>query len=417
MSNSIPDADVVRFLRNEENASFVGEEARGGKKRVLFVYTNLGVGGIARSLIELLRVMEGLDLDITLYIRRDDVNELIGEIPSYVRLAVVRNSVKRVEFEDNLRGRAAERTYALLRKKHAFAAKRFFENYMRPIQRKREKDELDRLGLSWDTAICYSTDGDDPVFVRDCVRAAKKYVFIHQSTALAEENITAMRDFDGVFTVNPALIPWAEQMLPGGPPVRAIENYVDPEKVLRLSKEQTVGVPDQRILATSGRICLTKGYDFVIGAAKILKERGVRFLWYWIGDGPDRADMERRIEENGLGDEIVITGNLLNPFPYVAACEVYIQPSRAEAFSLSVLEAMILSRPVIATNTAGPAYLFEKYHCGAAVQTDAQSVADGILRLLENDEELEQERRALQSIDWAREREDYIRQWTELLRS
>ena len=381
--------------------------ASGRKRRVLVIYTNLGIGGIARSLIVFLRNLDYTAYDVTLYIRRDDVLDLIGEIPDETEIVTVRSGVKRLEFEDNLLGKAARRVYSLLRKKHAFAAKRFFETYKRPVQRRREKAELKTIRAEWDVAVSYSTDGDDPVFLKKCVCAKKKYVFVHQSTALAAQNVKAMRDTDGIVVVNPSLSPWIRETVGGKTPVSAIENYVDPDTVRRLAAEKTVSAEGKTVFATCGRICGTKGYDVMLGAARRLKEQGVRFVWYWVGDGPDREKMEELILRCGLRDEIVITGFLQNPFPYVNACALYVQPSRAEAYPLSVIEALILLKPVVAGRTAGTDYILGKYRCGSSVELSPEAIADEMLRMLTKPQILREEREKLRRIDWEAERAAY----------
>jgi glycosyltransferase involved in cell wall biosynthesis len=59
------------------------------------------------------------------------------------------------------------------------------------------------------------------------------------------------------------------------------------------------------------------------------------------------------IEKYDVGDRVTILGRKKNPYPYIKNCDIYVQPSRHEAFGLVILEAKILKRPIVCTNFDG----------------------------------------------------------------
>ena len=69
-------------------------------------------------------------------------------------------------------------------------------------------------------------------------------------------------------------------------------------------------------------------YDFTIPTLEKLKEKGYKFKWYLIGFGPDEELIRSKIKENRVEDTMIILGKKNNPYPYMAACDVYAQPSR-----------------------------------------------------------------------------------------
>jgi glycosyltransferase involved in cell wall biosynthesis len=107
-------------------------------------------------------------------------------------------------------------------------------------------------------------------------------------------------------------------------------------------------------IVTVGRLHRQKGLDIAIAAfAKLSGAYGDSLRWYVLGDGPERARLERLIKRHGLAGRFVLMGARSNPYPFVAQCDIYVQPSRFEGFPLTLQEALILHRPCVATDFDG----------------------------------------------------------------
>ena len=78
----------------------------------------------------------------------------------------------------------------------------------------------------------------------------------------------------------------------------------------------------------------------------------LKVRWYLIGYGGDEVLIRRRIAEAGMEKNVIILGKKSNPYPYMKACDIYVQPSRFEGNSVTVREAQILCKPVVITNYA-----------------------------------------------------------------
>lgn len=74
-----------------------------------------------------------------------------------------------------------------------------------------------------------------------------------------------------------------------------------------------------------------------------------------VGDGPQRADLERRTRELGIESSVVFAGyrNQDEVQQHLADCDVFVLPSFAEGVPVSLMEAMAVGRPVVATNVGG----------------------------------------------------------------
>lgn len=153
-----------------------------------------------------------------------------------------------------------------------------------------------------------------------------------------------------------------------------------------IEKSKSEPLPDffkDRInIVTVGRVSSEKGQDLVPSATKLLIERGINVHWYLVGDGDDRARIEKLIDEEGMSDHITLLGNKTNPYPYMLACDLYVQPSYTEGFGITIFEAAILGKPVVATDVGGANELLRDSEELLFVQPTPNDIANGIERIL-----------------------------------
>jgi N-acetyl-alpha-D-glucosaminyl L-malate synthase BshA len=81
--------------------------------------------------------------------------------------------------------------------------------------------------------------------------------------------------------------------------------------------------------------------------------RRVRARFILIGDGPARAEVERRAAESGLGDAIVFATERQDLVPWLSVADMFLLPSAQESFGLAALEAMACGVPVVASKVGG----------------------------------------------------------------
>lgn len=111
--------------------------------------------------------------------------------------------------------------------------------------------------------------------------------------------------------------------------------------------------------------------------------------WYLIGYGGDEALIRQRIPGRRDGGAGPHSGEKENPYPYIKACGLYVQPSRYEGKSVTVREAQILNKPVVITSYATSASQLEDGVDGVIVPMDNEGCAAGIAAVL-RDEALRQ---------------------------
>lgn len=142
--------------------------------------------------------------------------------------------------------------------------------------------------------------------------------------------------------------------------------------------------PDQKamVFCATSRLVTAKGIGELIQAFNTLpQERGAYRLWL-VGDGPEQKRFKARAGNN---PNIVFVGHTNNPLDYVAACDIFVHPSYHEGFSLSIVEAAMLSKPIIACNVGGNPEIIHDGVNGLLVPAkDAKALAAAMQSLATN---------------------------------
>ncbi|MCI3920940.1 glycosyltransferase family 4 protein [Paenibacillus sp. TRM 82003] len=106
-------------------------------------------------------------------------------------------------------------------------------------------------------------------------------------------------------------------------------------------------------LITMCRLVPAKGLDILLRACAELKRRGLPFMLHVIGDGPMREELEVLAHQLGVYDDIVFYGYMLHPEEFMPFFDVFVLPSRAEAFGNVFAEAALCWLALIGTDVGG----------------------------------------------------------------
>lgn len=143
-------------------------------------------------------------------------------------------------------------------------------------------------------------------------------------------------------------------------------------------------------LLSIGRFSEAKNFDNVPDICRRILEAGLDIKWYLIGYGGEEPLIRQRITEAGMEDRVIILGKKANPYPYIKACDLYVQPSRYEGKAVTVREAQMLCKPVVITRYATSSSQLEDGVDGVIVPMDNEGCAEGIVGLLKKPEHMEQ---------------------------
>ena len=173
-----------------------------------------------------------------------------------------------------------------------------------------------------------------------------------------------------------------------GAPVRLIYNGVDldrydhQEPCCTLRDEYGME-PGSQIVGVVARLEPEKGHQTLLDAwPLVLRDVPDAYLLI-VGEGSRRDFLEQRAQENRVAHRVVFTGRRDDVPAVTAALDVAVLPSHREAQGLSILEAMALSRPVVASDVGGIPEMIEDGVTGLLVPHDQpDALAAAIVRLL-----------------------------------
>ena len=145
---------------------------------------------------------------------------------------------------------------------------------------------------------------------------------------------------------------------------------------------------DEFLICTVGILRKVKGIRYLTGAAGLLPKE-IPFRIIMIGDGTDSPDTLRLAAESGVPERFIHKGHLKNPPAWMAACDLYVQPSLSEGLGRAISEAMCLGKPVIVTDGGGAKELFARGDNGFVVpKGSAAELAKAITNCWKNRDSL-----------------------------
>jgi glycosyltransferase involved in cell wall biosynthesis len=158
-----------------------------------------------------------------------------------------------------------------------------------------------------------------------------------------------------------------------------------PTAAERAAARAKLGVSgDELVIGTLGRLDRIKGLDVLVEAAATIARRFPTMRLMMAGEGTEEQPLRAQIEQRGLADHVELIG-FQDPWPFLAALDLFVMPSRSEGGGTALLEAMALGLCVVASDVGGIPELVEHEHSGLLAPVgDADTLAAACLRALES---------------------------------
>lgn len=364
-------------------------------KNVLIVIHALGCGGAEKSLVSFLKALPEDKWNIDLLVA-SPVGMFMDEIPKYV------NRVTDLYDVENYASRLEDR------RKKVCGIRDFISQVKWQIQSKICKypeltfDEkrwkiwgryLPKMEKEYDLAVSYM-NGFPNYFVIEKVKAKKKILWVHTDFDKRGFNYEFEQPFyqkaDSIVTISQACVDSIVRVYPEFEDKTVVlENISSAKVVNNLAKEKIDDeyFNDSRMKILSiGRLNEVKGFDFAIEAAKILRNKNLDFVWYIVGEGPLRTALQVMIDKYNLTDRVKMIGIRPNPYPYIAECDIFVQPSRCEGKSIVLDEAKILCKPIVVTNYETVVNSISAGVNGVIAEMTPESIANAIYNLAIDDD-------------------------------
>ena len=324
------------------------------KKQILFVNGHLNVGGVEKSLVDLLRALDYSKYDVDLLLL-ESKGVYLEKLPHEVNIIYhnpthIYGPAFHTLFWNLLNGRFSDFFYRLILLLTTYLGDGIYR-YLRPL-----------LGIrkQYDCAIAYRV-GEPNKIVSLAVNAKKKICWWHNGEC--NYSVQGIQQIDRLWNNMCCLVSVSEgckQMIRDkfvfDKEIHVIPNIIDVNAIVQLAGNQNP-YPDGKDIkvVTLGRLCWEKHMEDVPLIAKKLLEHGYYdFKWYIIGDGAKKDEIDERIKELDLSDHVIMLGRKDNPYPYLKYADVMMHTSYVEAHCLTLLEAMALKTPCVATKTVIP---------------------------------------------------------------
>lgn len=363
------------------------------KKQLFFLLFSMNLGGVEKSLLGLLSLLDREEYDIHIGLLRKE-GALLDNIPSWV---VVHECFK--EQWDVLN------RPPLLTIKSFFYKGNFMEAIMHLFLYIIYKVSGDRtlfykyilrkessIDICFDKAYAYAGPASMlDYYICRKIKAKEKYGWIHYDIkGFGIDKVLTRKlykEYQKVYVVSETAKSKFDELFPEFCQKTEVRyNVVSKEQILSLAEQGDTFTDDfqgTRIL-TVGRLSQEKGQDVAVSTLKMLVDKGCDVKWYFVGEGNLRTICEQKASELGVFDRVVFLGLQTNPYGYMKNCDIYVQPSRHEGYCITLAEARCFTVPIVATNFTGAEEQLRTYPQSVVTGMAVEEVANGVLFLLSN---------------------------------
>lgn len=353
-------------------------------KRVLFINGHMKLGGVEKSLLDILKHFDYSKYQVDLLLLEEQ-GEYINELPENV----------------NIIYKSIEDTYGSLftSLKKCIINRNFFCFIVRLIFFLRKFIGINafylfRLLLRFDEYDCVISfrHGFCSELAAYGIRGRRKILWWHHGEVYF--NVGEVRFFEKVFSKFDKIVivskPIKKELETCFPNLRdrmlVISNMIDLNTISNKSELFNPYENDKRrIIVSVGRIAPEKHFENVVYATKKLIENHIYdFLWVVVGGEWDFEKIKNLVIEYNLSDYIKMVGNKKNPYPYIKYADLYVHTSYVESQGLSVLEAMSLKCPCVVTKSKGVNSFVKNQVNAVLVEQNVDSLVDGIKMIYNN---------------------------------
>lgn len=386
-----------------------------GIKSIAFVHYAMAIGGIERSLINLLNRVDFTKISVDFYILTTS-DTMLNELNPNVNVIFRIN-----QFEKALTKLAASSS-GVIATICSFALKvqRGLVRWISAMPHVGKYVLGTPITKKYDAVFALS-QGIVQFFALENLTSRKKYAFYHNGNIeFFNKHLNCFLRFEGIILVSNELMELIASHHPNlVGKLHVMHNIVPQDEIRSLSLADTVHNEcqnERRILVSCGRLNFEKGFDMAVDAARILNENALLdFDWYIIGDGKERNSLNRKIREHSLQDRVFLIGWKMNPYPYMRACHLYIQPSRIESFGISMVEAQVLGKIVVATETLGAKEVISDRVTGVLCNISASSIAEKIEDIMRDKQHYNDIQANVARIDFEKRNANALEKFTELI--
>ena len=355
-------------------------------KRVLFIIGALDSGGVAKSIVNLLNAIDRKEREVHLLMMHDVNGPFQKYLPEDVQVHRIAETGWLLEGWSGIS--------QLIRHGHLLLA---LGSLLRMLLSRIDKPAagwlLSRLfpGFpgEWDVIVDYNGQ-QQLYYMVDKLKGKKKISFFHSDYHKWPYYERMDRKYfpkvDAICTISEQCVQSLKEVFPEvADKVKLVPNVSLPEMIYKLVKEPVEMPPLHGVVfATVGHVSYNKGIDLIIGASKILKQKGVDFSWILVGSTDGAEKYIEEIKHSELKENIYLVGVQSNPYAFMQRADIIVHPSRFEGKSITLDEAKILCKPVVVTNFSTVYDQFEDGMNACICKMESLDVVENLLRIISN---------------------------------
>ena len=367
------------------------------KTKILFIMSSLRNGGAERSLVNLLQLFDYQKYEVELLLFQEE-GIFLEQLPNEVHILHDCDILHLLYAKGNNRIKGIK--HPLLTFDHywgTFWARKKTESMYASRQYRWEHYYKDRIPSiktkKYDVAISY-LHGEQLYYLVDKVDAKRKIAWIHTDysklNALEEHDLKYMRQVDSVVSISNICV---ETLCKTFPSIKEkfcmLPNLTSSSSIKYLAEKEypkEYGGDEFKIVSV-GRLIHLKGFDMAVDAASILKENGLKFSWFILGDGELKTELNMQIKNKNVGDCVFLLGATDNPYKYMDGADILVQTSRYEGKSVVLDEAKILGKPIVVTNYDTVKDQVNDNE-GVIVNMSSEAIAAGIMKIIPRIDEI-----------------------------
>lgn len=368
-------------------------------KRIIIVNNNMKVGGVQKSLYNLLWALDG-KYDVTLLLFRKE-GVYLEKLPANVKVQECESLFRYLGInQGDCKGRPLD---MLKRGLLAAVCRLFGRDFVMKLILPSQK----MLPETYDCAISFLHNGRPKSFyggVQDFVlhriQAKKKVAFLHcdyeQCGANHPGNNRMIEQFDVVAACSEGCRSKFLECLPSmEEKCVVVRNSHRFEEICLLAEKETVEYDKAHLhVVMVSRLTHEKGIERGITAVAEAIYRGIPVMLHIVGGGPMEKPLRELAERLTITQQVCFYGEQENPYRWIKNADLFLLTSFHEAAPMVIEEARILGVPVLTVETTSSHEMVTE-ECGWVCENHQQALTDALLRCLEDRRILSEKQKTL----------------------
>lgn len=367
-------------------------------KKIIIVNNNMKVGGVQKSLYNLLWAIHE-QYDVTLCLFRA-LGPYMNQLPPDVKILECKGLFRYLGIGQG----ECSGVHKLIRGALALTAKLLGRNAAMKLVLAGEKP----LPGHYDCAVSYLQNGNiknfyggAQEFVLKKVRADKKVAFLHCDYggcgANHPHNNRLIGQFDRIAACSDGCRRAFEAVMPGlMEKCVTVRNFHRFEEIRALAEQKPVGYDEgKRNVIMVARLAHEKGIERAIAAGAKARDAGVPVMLHIVGGGPMEPMLRERANELDMTERVVFYGEQSNPYRYMVNGDLFLLTSFHEAAPMVIDEAVSLGLPVLTVKTTSSQEMVTDRNAGWVCENSQEALNAALPQVLSHPEKLKEMKNGL----------------------